>query len=490
MKKSVLLFLLYRCLAAGFLFLLCFPALARQEGTNEIPITTKSAEARQYFLKGREHMGNIKFEQATVALDKALQLDPDFAFAHLLRAQASRQDRKSFFDHYNKALALKGNTSEGEQLMISLMQANVENRPTDAVSTLNKLAQRYPNDKYVHLINGQYAYTQHNTDKAIEHFNKAVALDPNFGAAYNLLGYAYTEKEDYAKAEEAFRNYIKAAPEEANPYDSMGDLLTKRGKHQEAIQNYKKAALLDPGFNVSLTKVGHNYLLMGQPEESRKAYQLAESKATNYIDKVDNMMAMAESYLYEGRYKEALQAADRGIRLLQQNKNNNYLAWVYLQQGEVYTQMNDLPKAKSSLAHLSTLKNSADLTPYQKANLQNRQLFVEGLMALKAKDFAQASAKAEQMKTNANMDQLLEYHKLMGMIAYKQGDIQKALTHLAQADQNSPRVLCYQSLAEAKAGNAEKAAQLEQKLNNLNEPGPEFALVKGSMAKAKLASTK
>ncbi|RNI22577.1 tetratricopeptide repeat protein [Rufibacter latericius] len=491
MRKSLFSLFFFLCLAMGFLLLSSFPALARQEMNAEIPITTKSEKARQLYKDALDYLGNIKTAETQEALDKALQLDPDFAAAHLLRAQVSGPDQQAFMKHYAKAVALKGNVSEGEQLLISITQANVENKPQEAFHALDKLVDLYPSDKYAHLINGQYAFNHHDVDKAITHFRKAVALDPSFGAGYNLLGYAYTRKGDYAKAEEAFRNYIKAEPDEANPYDSMADLLTKRGKHQEAIQNYQKAAALDPQFNVSLTKVGHNYLLMGQPEESRKAYQLAESKATHYADKVDNIMALAESYLYEGRYKEAMQTASRGIKLLQQNKNIPYLAWAYLQQGEVYTQMNDLEKAKGSLAQLKALKASPGLTPHQKANFKNQQLFLEALIATKAKDFAQANAKAEELKTklgaNATVAQMMNYHKLMGIIAFLQGDVQKSLSHLAQADQNNPRVLYYQSLAEAKAGNAEKAAQIEKKLNTLNEPSPEYALVKASMVTSKMA---
>ncbi|WP_190300425.1 tetratricopeptide repeat protein [Rufibacter hautae] len=494
MRKSIPYHCFLSCLLLGFLMLSVRPSWARQEMEAPIPITTKSGEARQYYKQARAHMGNMQQNKAAQALDKALQLDPDFSMAHLLRAQVSGPDPENFLEHYNKAIALKSNASEGEQLMISVMQASVENRSEEAMRHLTTLAERFPNDKYVHLLNGQFALNNNDADKAILHLGKAVALDSHFGDAYNLLGYAYTQKEDFGKAEEAFRNYIKASPKEANPYDSMGDLLTKRGKHQEAIQNYKKAAALDPGFNVSLTKIGHNYLFMGQLDESRKAYQYAESKAPLYTEKADNIMALAESYLWEGRYKEAILATDRGIKLLQQHHSTYYLIWAYLQQAQIYTQMNDLPKAKASLAQLIPLQNREELIPYQKANLQLRQLFVEALMAAKAKDYAQATAKAGEFKAKVeatpNAGQMQEYHKLMGIIAYQQENPKDALTHLAQADQNSPRVLYYQSLAEAKVGNTEKAAQLAKKLNSLNEPSSEYALVKASMAKTKLASNK
>ena len=61
--------------------------------------------------------------------------------------------------------------------------------------------------------------------EAIQEFEKAIALDPNFGPALNMLGYTHAETGDYEKAEAAFKRYIAANPGDANPIDSLAELI-------------------------------------------------------------------------------------------------------------------------------------------------------------------------------------------------------------------------------------------------------------------------
>ncbi|WP_461488301.1 tetratricopeptide repeat protein [Pontibacter sp. HJ8] len=478
-------------------------AQAQQGGKAEMPITTKSEEARQLYLQGRNLRTQYKFKEAADVLDKALALDPDFALAHLERAMASVEggmasnpDMESFREHIQKASALKGNVSEGEQLMISSMETQFDNKPEEAIAMFTKLAQLYPQDKNIQYDLGTFYFVNSLYDKAIESYRKVTSLDPNFAPVYNELGYAYTYTGDYPQAEAAFKNYIRLVPNEANPYDSMGDLYVKMGKHEEAIKHFRKAAELDPeNFNMSLTKAGNTMALMGKLEESRKALQEAESKATTNVGKVDNMLARAQTYLYEARYKDALQLVDKAAQLLDKNKNPDYLAQLYLGKGEVYTQMKDTAQAKQSFDEYRALKGNTELPPLFLHNFDQRLLFDEAVLAAKAKDFSQANSKAEAYKKmvngSENPDVVNSYHALMGMIHYEAGDYQKAITALEQADQQHPRVLYAQALAHAKAGNSTKASEMKKKLAALNEPDFEYALVKASMyKKPKVATAK
>ena len=478
-------------------------AQTQQTSKAEMPITTKSEEARQLYLQGRDLRTQYKFKEAATVLDKALALDPDFALAHLERAMASVEggmasnpDMESFREHIQKASALKGSVSEGEQLMISSMEAQFNNKPEEAIAIFTKLAQLYPQDKHIQHDLGTFYFVNNLYDKAIESYKKATAIDPNFAPVYNELGYAYTYTGDYPQAEAAFKNYIRLVPEEANPYDSMGDLYVKMGKHEEAIKHFRKAAALDPeNFNMSLTKAGTTMALMGKLEESRKALQEAESKATTNIDKVDNMLARAGTYLYEARYKDALQLVDKAAQLLDKGKNADYLAQLYLEKGEVYTQLKDTAQAKQSFDDYRTLKSTSELPPLFLHNFDRRLLFDEATLAAKTKDFNLANSKAEEYKSmvsgSENPDVVKSYHALMGLIHYEAGDYQKAITALEQADQQHPRVLYAQALAHAKAGNSAKASELKKKLATLNEPGFEYALVKAAMyKKPKVATTK
>src|SRR5436305_11193229 len=55
------------------------PAVTEKGTTQEVPVTSSSPEARTEFLRGRDLADNIHFEEATAALQKAVELDPRFA---------------------------------------------------------------------------------------------------------------------------------------------------------------------------------------------------------------------------------------------------------------------------------------------------------------------------------------------------------------------------------------------------------------------------
>jgi len=51
-----------------------------------------------------------------------------------------------------------------------------------------------------------------NLDKAIELFNKAVELDPNYAESYNNLGFSYYKKGEYKRAEQFFVKALEIDP--------------------------------------------------------------------------------------------------------------------------------------------------------------------------------------------------------------------------------------------------------------------------------------
>ena len=67
----------------------------------KIAITTSSEEARKEFLAGRDLSEKLRLTDSIAHFDKAISLDPNFAYAELLRAQVS-PTAKEFFDHLNK----------------------------------------------------------------------------------------------------------------------------------------------------------------------------------------------------------------------------------------------------------------------------------------------------------------------------------------------------------------------------------------------------
>ena len=184
--------------------------------SSKVPITTKSEDARKEFLQGRDLSEKLLAQESLQHFDKALALDPDFAFAELARANNS-PTAKEFFEHLNKAVALADKASDGEKLFILANQAGANGDVAKQKDNLDKLVTAYPNDERAQFVLGNYYFGQQEYGPAIEHYKKATDLAPNYSAAYNILGYSYRQQGDYANAEQAFKKYVELIPNDPIP---------------------------------------------------------------------------------------------------------------------------------------------------------------------------------------------------------------------------------------------------------------------------------
>jgi len=99
-------------------------------GSNgKIPITTSSEDARKEFLAGRDLAEKLRITDSLAHFDKAISLDPNFAWAELQRANAS-PTAKEFFEHLKKAVALADKASDGERMLIQANEAGANGDPT------------------------------------------------------------------------------------------------------------------------------------------------------------------------------------------------------------------------------------------------------------------------------------------------------------------------------------------------------------------------
>jgi Flp pilus assembly protein TadD len=82
--------------------------------------------------------------------------------------------------------------------------------------------------------------------KSARNLERAIALDPEFGAAHCDLGYAYTRLGLLSQAAAEFRKAIELMPEESVPYSNLAWLLFVTGQRAEALANLQRALRLSP----------------------------------------------------------------------------------------------------------------------------------------------------------------------------------------------------------------------------------------------------
>ena len=89
------------------------------------------------------------------------------------------------------------------------------------------------------------------TDKALESFYRALELQPHDAEIYNNIGLVFELQGNLDQAIDNFRKAIKNMPSYTNAYNSLGKALMGKGDTVLAIETYERALKLDP-INVHL----------------------------------------------------------------------------------------------------------------------------------------------------------------------------------------------------------------------------------------------
>jgi tetratricopeptide (TPR) repeat protein len=433
---------------------------ATSTASAKIPITTKSEDARQEFLLGRDLAEKLQAQESLQHFDKAIAQDPEFASAELARAN-SAATAKEFFEHLNKAVSLADKASEGEKLLILATQAGSNGDVMKQKDDLEKLVATFPNDERAHFNLGAFDFGQQDYPQAIEHLKKAPELAPNYSPAYNMLGYAYRQADDNANAEQAFKKYIELIPNDPNPYDSYAELLLKMGKFDESITQYRKALSIDPHFVPSHFGIAADLLYLGKPAEAEAELQKMADQARNDGELRTALFGMAVVASDSGKMEKAVQAMDKEYAVAEKKNDVAAMAADLQAKGNIIAEMPKYDLAAQQFDRSLQMVESSDLSQEIKDNAKLLHHFNECGLAIGKKDFAAANTHAEAYRQGAevskNPAQVKLAHELAGRIALAQKNYDKAIAELEQANQQDPRNLYRLGQAYQAKGDTAKA---------------------------------
>jgi tetratricopeptide (TPR) repeat protein len=421
-------------------------------------------------------------------LNEAIIKDPNFAMAYLLRMQTA-PSAKEFFADLKSAVAAVDKVSEGERLSIRASEAMTDGNTMEGGKYLQKLVAAYPDDERAHESLGLYYQGLQQYDQAIAESQKAIQLAPDYAPAYNLLGYQFRDAQKYKEAEAAFRKYIELIPNEPNPYDSLAELLMKMGRFGESIENYKKALSLNTHFFSAYRGIAANLMYQDKHQEALEQLQKEYDLALNDGDRQDALFSMAVCYMDEGKFSEALEKISKISSLAEQRGDKAGVAFNADTQGFLLLNAGRVEEAKTEFAKALELAHQSAMPDATKKSFE---LGNDGRMALVAsakKDFESAKREAEVMKTGfealGNPAQVRGAHEVLGIIALNQENYDEAISHLNEANLQSPYVMF--QLAKAYAGKKEagKATDYYQKAADANTlPDLGYALVRKQAKKA------
>jgi tetratricopeptide (TPR) repeat protein len=128
-----------------------------------------------------------------------------------------------------------------------------EKRVQPAFVEFQRAYELNPGDKEVlNAIGIIYLLYFDETQLAVDFFQKAIKVDPDYSEAYNNLGYAHEKMDKFDAAiplyKKAVANLLYATPEKA--FTNMGRAYYRMGRYDNAVIAYKDAIRRAPGLDL------------------------------------------------------------------------------------------------------------------------------------------------------------------------------------------------------------------------------------------------
>ena len=255
-------------------------------------------------LRGIALMGLKRFDEASKAFEKALELAPGSTIAERELALA----RLNLGDPSVAESLFKERKEMGELLFIVKMRERAYDEAEKIAREL--IAQKADNPVYHNML-GLALLGKGQPKAAIRAFEAAVKADPEYTTARFNLARAYDLLGDLDEAARQYEAVIKIKPT-PSAYVGLANVARKRGDEAAAERYLKQAVELNPGAVVYLARF---YLDAGRAEEAVKALEGHDQPAALRLKvdalvrlgKLDEAVATARK-LPEGPAKHALLA--------------------------------------------------------------------------------------------------------------------------------------------------------------------------------------
>ncbi|HSK44327.1 MAG TPA: tetratricopeptide repeat protein [Candidatus Binatia bacterium] len=237
----------------------------------------------------------------------------------------------------------------------------LHNEPEKAEDVLRAMLKEDPeNDAAMEQLT-QLLLDENKAEEAIQLLESTTARNPS-PTLYDLLGDAYTQTKDYAKAEKAYRQAVELDPSELSHLRGLGQTLLSEEKYPEALSVYQKLAEVMPEDSDNYLRLSQIYRELHQLDKAEDSLLKAKQYAPGSLDVLYNEAIVYES---QGRFEDAIRVlSDALTRVKSQStvlpSRRRTLAILYQQLGQLYRDTQNIPAAITAYQELGRLGDEED----------------------------------------------------------------------------------------------------------------------------------
>ncbi len=158
----------------------------------------------------------------------------------------------------------------------------------EALDSVESLIKNYPKEPLLYNISGVCYKAIDQLDIAVQSFEKALAIKPDYTEVNYNLGVTYRE---LGQLDDAIKSYEKALtfkPDHAIAHNNLGNTLSDLGQLDDAVKSYQKAVAVKPDYAEAHNNLGVTLKNLDQLEAAVESYEKALALKPDYADAYAN----------------------------------------------------------------------------------------------------------------------------------------------------------------------------------------------------------
>ena len=394
-------------------------------------ITTSSPEAFKYYVEGRKLHYSGDYGESIAILEKAIEIDPEFAMAYrsLSVAYGNRGLLNRRREYLKKAMRYGDHLSERERNIIQGDYYSDSEKTLDkAVHFYNLVLQDYPTDTMaLHNLANIYV-TLEEWDRAIKQFRICVDSESAFIPSYTQLSEVLVNLGRFDEAREVLNLYLEIFPDHHDIRLSMNYNYLVQKRYEEAQFELDKAKALEPEYFMNTANQAALLHYQGKYEEAAKIYM----SLSNHPEPAARYFAangMMDYSLIRGQFRQAISFADLGVAFAVSLGVNWVESEWRLQLAYFHLRLNSAAQALKESELAWAKAEEVELYEYMRYSL-----FYKGLSYLGLEDLDMAQATADELRAfieeGVNPKKIRLFHFLQGRIEMTRGNWNKAIENL------------------------------------------------------------
>ena len=435
-------------------------------------ITTSSADAYKYYSEGRNYFEERDFRKSNALMEKAVEIDPEFAMAYrsMAVAHSNMGYAAKFREHMEKALEFSDRLSERERYIIQGSGGRTREKRIEGYLKVLKL---YPDDLTSNINLGNLYMILEQWDKAIELRDVLIQNKNENYLTYTNQAATLMGMGRYDRAGKLLEDYLNNIADNEIIRLYLANNYLCQAKYDLALVEVEKAFSLSPAHYITKTK-GDIYLCKGDLVAAEKEYQklLKEEELAAHLGSRDRLGIF---YLLQGRVEESLKQVKQGFELAEERGE---ILWKSLFQLHLAYMFQKYESPEKAIKECNELWNILPDNNFRSLERQVQALHLKGLAYLRMKSINEAQQVVGDIREFAeeglNKKHIRFYYHLMGRIELEKENFSRAVEYFRQAISLLPsqwfdwpylftheHALFIESLASAyyKKGNLDKARE-------------------------------